>query len=208
MSSLLLSPINAYIDTLIIPTSQYRGEACQRAFGPSGRMQSLIGRRWLGGFSFYPFDVKTTDIEFAYSRRGKTEPEDRNAKADYKTILKGSDVTAVWSAQSPTGDSNEPKGGSQTRDTLLQYSSEVLIKGRLQGWKEGDPRGASRTTRKKMWQAVVRVLSGLSIPAPENATYEGLKSSDVLKERRNVKAEATVEALKGWIHNVRDDFPL
>ncbi len=207
VASLLLSPANAYIDTLILPSSQYRSEACQRAFGSSGRLQSLNGRQWSGGYTFCPFDVDTTEFEFVHSRRRGDSCQLR-AKIGHDISLKGSNVTAVWSARSLLLESADLNGVSKAEGSLIQNSSEVLIKGRLQGWKAADPRGASRVSRKKTWQAVAEVLSALSSTAPVASTYEDLKLSGALAERRTVKAEATADALKGWIPNIMDDFAL
>ena len=48
----------------------------------------------------------------------------------------------------------------------------------------------------------------LSSSVPEVATYNELKLSSLLVERKIVKADATKEALKGWIPNIMDDFGL
>ncbi|KAI5814759.1 hypothetical protein BZA77DRAFT_283292 [Pyronema omphalodes] len=65
----IISPENAYIHSLIIPSSQYTKSGCLRAFSSEGRMASLTGRSWEGGYSFRPFNIETTDLEFAYSKR-------------------------------------------------------------------------------------------------------------------------------------------
>lgn len=59
-----------------------------------------------------------------------------------------------------------------------------------------------------MWEAVDQVLSLLPAAFPDEASYMGLKRSGMLEERRSVKADATREALKGWIPNITDDFKL
>ena len=84
----------------------------------------------------------------------------------------------------------------------------MLVNGRLQGWKDGDIRGASKLSRKKMWETVAEMLSHVSFPLPEVASYTDLKRSGVLEERRTVKADATKAALNGWIPNITDDFSL
>jgi tRNA-specific adenosine deaminase 1 len=66
-TSYLLSPRNAYITTLTLPNSSYSASGCARAF--STRLSSLVGREWGDGYSWQPFSVQTTGIEFAYSRR-------------------------------------------------------------------------------------------------------------------------------------------
>ncbi|KAF8543967.1 adenosine deaminase/editase [Trichophaea hybrida] len=68
-TSFLISPTNAYISMLVIPSSQYSSSACIRAFGVEGRMKSLSEREWEGGYSFRPFQVATTELEFESSKR-------------------------------------------------------------------------------------------------------------------------------------------
>ena len=208
VASLLIHPANAYIDTLIIPKCQYRAAACERAFGMPGRMNSLAGNEWLGGYSFLPFNVQTTDAEFLYSRNTSDVPRRQTTEAEEETTSKGSNITAVWSAQTPTTKSAGSIDVSQKRGPSVEERPETLIKGRLQGWKETDPRGASKISRREMWRAVAEVYSRLSIPTPAFTTYEQLKLSDILAERRTVKAAATAEALKGWMPNVMDSFDL
>ncbi|KAI5793379.1 adenosine deaminase/editase [Pyronema domesticum] len=65
----IISPENAYIHSLIIPSSQYTRSGCHRAFSAEGRMASLSGRSWDGGYAFRPFDIETTDLEFEFSKR-------------------------------------------------------------------------------------------------------------------------------------------
>ncbi|KAK8000058.1 hypothetical protein PG990_012658 [Apiospora arundinis] len=73
-ASLLVSPTNAYLATLILPASQYSATGCERAF--SSRMATMKNQmpeqenQHAGGYRFVPFRVDTTDLEFAYSRRG------------------------------------------------------------------------------------------------------------------------------------------
>jgi tRNA-specific adenosine deaminase 1 len=69
LTSLLISPKNAYITTLVLPRSQYVESACTRAFSASGRMFNVSSQDWVGGYRFRPFRVETTEREFGYSRR-------------------------------------------------------------------------------------------------------------------------------------------
>lgn len=52
LASLLVHPANAYIDTLVLPESQYSAVACERAFSGTGRMKSLVGKQWNEGYAF------------------------------------------------------------------------------------------------------------------------------------------------------------
>lgn len=121
-TSLLISPENAYLDTLILPQSQYRPEACERSFGPQGRMQPIADRIWGDGHAFHPFRVRTTNLDFSYSRR--------NAMANSKGESKGCNISVVWTL------------GLQ----------ETLINGVLQGRKQTDPKGASALSKAKIWE--------------------------------------------------------
>ena len=120
-TSLLISPENAYLDTLILPKSQYRPEACERSFGPQGRLQPVADRTWGDGHAFHPFRVRTTDLDFSYSRR--------NAIANSNGESKGCNISVVWTL------------GLQ----------ETLINGVLQGRKQTDPKGASALSKAKIW---------------------------------------------------------
>ena len=178
MASLLIHPSNVYLKTLILPSSQYSHMACERAFGPLGRMKSLAGNTWPGGFAFRPFDAKTTSREFTYSRRSMAEVQ----------ILKPSNISVV-----------------KTRNF-----QETLINGTVQGWKLGNPRGASVLSRKGMIKAVGTVLALLNTPDLQkllkNRKYSQFKASQPLSARKEVKAEVISSVLTGWQKNVEDDF--
>ncbi|VDB89834.1 Bgt-5211 [Blumeria graminis f. sp. tritici] len=72
-ASILISPENLYINSLVIPKSQMCESACIRAFSVSGRLAPLknkiIDKPWIGGYQFSPFLVLPTSLEFAFSRR-------------------------------------------------------------------------------------------------------------------------------------------
>ncbi|KAI9812156.1 MAG: hypothetical protein M1827_004822 [Pycnora praestabilis] len=179
-TTLLLSPKNAYLHTLILPESQFSRTACVRAFGPSGRMAPMTGREWSGGYSYRPFSIESVNREFAFSRR--------NGRVGQRMIP--SNVSAVYTP----------------------YILQTLINGVLQGRKQFDPRGASEICRKGMWKAVVDVVGKLGLPGLEKAvmasSYEGFKEGQLLRGRRDVKADVKAEALKGWKRNEEDDFVL
>lgn len=80
--SLLVSPENAYITSVVLHTRVFSSVACERAFGLSGRMGVLQGRDWGGGYAFRPFRVSTTEVEFQF------------AKAETSAV--GSNISAVW----------------------------------------------------------------------------------------------------------------
>ncbi|TVY51114.1 tRNA-specific adenosine deaminase 1 [Lachnellula cervina] len=73
LSSLLISPTNIYIHTLVLPSSQLSSTAVTRAFSPSGRLAPLLGKQWAGGYAFNPFRVLSTEMEFPFSRRSAAD---------------------------------------------------------------------------------------------------------------------------------------
>lgn len=83
----LISPERAYLETVILPQSQYLEPSFRRAFGTEGRMKPVVGKTWLGGFSYRPFDVRTTVINFDFSRYHLSSLEGQ---------LKSSNISAVW----------------------------------------------------------------------------------------------------------------
>lgn len=90
------------------------------------------------------------------------------------------------------------------------HFQETLVNGVLQGRKQSDERGASLISRKKMWEAVrdvVVLIGGMELETIGRAgTYLSLKKSGLLKSRADIKAEATMKALKNWVRNDVDDF--
>ena len=180
-TSLLISPENAYLHTLVLPRSQHVHEACQRAFSDQGRLKALAGRTWNGGYAFKPFTINSTDHEFSFSRR--------SVASSGRAPPKGSNLSVAW-------------------NPMLE---ESLINGVLQGRKQTDPRGACGVSRLKMWKMVVDSLRLLAIPAIAHTfsttRYMQMKNLDLLEDRRTVKRNVK-EALNGWVSNVDDDFEL
>ncbi len=142
-------------------------------------MHSLHGKSWDDAFAFYPFIVIATAVEFELSRQ---------AAHGRSATIKGSNISAVHTS----------------------HNQEILINGVLQGRGQGDPRGASMLSRKCMADAVFQASSLLPSPLEglQCSSYKQLKGSRRLDGRRLVKAEATTEALKGWVRNGVDDFSL
>ncbi|RYP19004.1 hypothetical protein DL765_003587 [Monosporascus sp. GIB2] len=60
-----------------------------KARAGEGRMRPLCGRKWGGGYAFRPFEVRTTGLEFAFSRR---EVSRRSAKTA------ASNLAVAWTA--------------------------------------------------------------------------------------------------------------
>ncbi|KAL1600784.1 hypothetical protein SLS60_007172 [Paraconiothyrium brasiliense] len=180
LTSLLISPRNAYLQTLVLPASQHVPSACERAFSSSGRMASTAEKAsacWDGGYMWRPFTVLSTSREFAWSRR--MVPKEMKAMS--------SNLSAVWTP------------GWQ----------ETLIGGVLQGRKQFDPRGASRICRRGVWEVAMRVATVVGVPALVQMlgkqTYANVKEGEMLEARRRVKGDVKREGLNGWVENRGDD---
>ncbi|KAH6888087.1 adenosine deaminase/editase [Thelonectria olida] len=177
LTSIFIDPENAYIHSLILPESQYSATACRRAFSADGRMKPVVGRRWPGGYSFKPFVMETTDQEFEYS---KITVQARSDK------ISASNLAAAWS-----------RSGFE----------ETILGGVMQGRKPFIPKGASRTSRRRMWESASDLSnelgkehSSISVHL-KSRTYQDIKSGPLLEERRRVKDDTREAALTGWIKN-------
>lgn len=202
LASLFVDPANAYIDTLVLPDSQYSAAACERAFSPAGRMKPVAGKQWPGGYAFRPFKVEATSVEFAFSKR---------AVQARSQAISASNLAATWSASGV---------------------EESILGGVLQGRKQFDVRGASKSSRRQMWNKAKQLSECLSTPSsvsgpdkdaenvPDDdrhralqehlssaSSYQEVKDGPLLDERRHVKAQTRELALKGWVQTEGDsDF--
>lgn len=183
ISALLIHPQNAYIHTLIMPTSQYVAKACQRAFGPQGRMAELVSgwdpRLTNQGYCYAPFHVKSTARDFTFSRR--------SAANQPSTSVIPSNISS------------------------LSYAStqETLINGVLQGRKQADPKAASAVSRRRLWSLALSIATLIGEASLSRAlsrpTYHDLKADALLQPRLLVKKLVTQSTLKGWKRNSGDD---
>jgi len=214
ITSLLISPQNAYLTSLILSSSQYSETACTRAFSSSGRLAPLKGKIWEGGYHFQEFKILTTEKDFLYSRRQALKTGEKLVPSNIASL----------SGLRPT-------------------DSETLIGGTLQGRKQFSLPGASRVSKRRMWQFALglaaiscrNILLDLDTGKLEKNdrksfdgneqeekmssddhpvvkclkadTYGEIKEGQLLQERRRVKREVREIALKGWVRNIGgEDF--
>ncbi|KAF6827062.1 tRNA-specific adenosine deaminase [Colletotrichum plurivorum] len=177
LSALLVHPGNAYLSTLILPASQRSVSGCERAFSARGRMKGLEGRVWEGGYAFTPFEVRTTDREFEFSRR-------EAAKAGK---VAASNLAAVWTA---SGVEEGSMGGVlQGRRAFDPRGASAMARRRM--W--------------EVAVAVAEDFGDEALlDALRAGTYAEVKQGPMLAARRAVKEDAR-EALAGWVANVGDD---
>ncbi|KAH0596792.1 hypothetical protein MHUMG1_05100 [Metarhizium humberi] len=177
LTSLLVDTSSAYIDTLVLPGSQYSAAGCQRAF--SERVNNLMNVSWPGGYQFRPFTVETTDEEFELSRKTIRERSESIAP---------SNIAAAWSA---TGVEETILGG------VIQGRKPFDVKGaskmsRRQLWL------AAREVSNSLngYGGIRQLLS--------SKTYQDVKNGELLADRRHVKQHVRTTALAGWIPNLGD----
>ena len=181
LTSLLVSPQNVYLHSLILPDAQYSAASCERAFSAQGRMKPLDGRHWPGGYSFQPFRVTTTTKPFHFSKS--------EVLARSKDIV-ASQVTAYWTCRGV---------------------DEGLIGGVLQGNKPFRIPGASHVSRRKMWSLALDVAGLLGGSCAvisrqlSSPSYGETKAGELLNARRKVKGDARDESLRNWTINSGDD---
>ncbi|KAI1300419.1 adenosine deaminase/editase [Xylaria venustula] len=256
-TSLLVSPEHAYISTLILPRTQYSASGCRRAFSDGqdcwdgngareeaglhqeARMAPLVtqSKDWTGGYKFRPFTIKTTDVEFSFSRRTALSSSSSCTSSIINTNTKADKNISLPTA---SGIRITPSNLSAAR--TASGREETTLNGVLQGHKASSAhlRGASFASRRRIWGLAVQVADlpakehqkagegeddgvrreakriqealGVTCPPTEqqNKTYRDLKDNNPLLEpRRRTKQAARSTALKGWVRNTGDeDFVL
>jgi tRNA-specific adenosine deaminase 1 len=176
MASLIMSPENVYIHSLVLPQSQYSAVGCERCFSSQGRMTKLTGFIWGEGYKFSPFNTMTTTCEFGFSRRAFQDGESAVP----------SNLAAVWT---PHGQENLIGGVLQGRKLFDPKGASMLSKQRM--W--------------QLVNEIIEVLNGSdALVATLQGTYIAVKNSPALKERRKVKNEVR-DLLQGWTPNVGDE---
>lgn len=177
VASLLISPSNVYIHSLVLPTSQHSPVACARAFSRSGRLSPLANKEWEGGYAFRPFNILTTEKDFPCSRRQPLQPGQK---------MVPSNIATSWTPNHS--------------DTLIGGG----LQGRKQFSLKGASRVCKRRTWKLALD--VAALVSVQAPEIERAlrvdSYALVKQSDLLQSRWQVKADVRADALKGWVRNV------
>ena len=88
-TALLISPENAYLDTLILSKRQCLLHAIERALRQTGRMKSTLEERWSDGYSFEPFKGEGTELDFDFSRQSSQCSSE---------MVKGCSTSAVWTS--------------------------------------------------------------------------------------------------------------
>ena len=177
---MLISPENAYLETLILPQLRYSVSAVERAFTSDGRLNLVPDRHWGGGYSFRPFKTVPTSMEFSLSqtsiRRLSSHP-------------KVSNLSAIWT--------------QSLQEVLIngvpQGKKQVDLKG-----------ASALSRSKMASQVLSYAMSLALVPqqASQGLTYSELKAWGIFQERKVVKEEMIQHGLCNWVRNRVDDFPI
>ena len=180
LTTALIAPERAYLDSLVIPESQYVPEACRRSFAAEGRLKGISDSVWPSGYGFVPFEVKLTSREFAFSRR----------RCNLEASPKASNKSVLWTPH------------------VQQIVVNGVLQGRKQIDAQGAS-AIARQTLAKMVQAMT-LSAGLEVlkPIADARRYADAKGVELLGARRWVKRIVVKEALQGWTSNAADDFRL
>ncbi|MCJ1436802.1 hypothetical protein MMC27_006184 [Xylographa pallens] len=181
MASLLICPENAFLDTFILPDTEFVGSACDRSFGPTGRMGPLTNMVWSGGYSYRPFKIGTTKRKFEHSRR-RPGPQPVHPKP--------SNLSVLWTVR--------------LQETLING----VLQGRKQSDQKGGSAICRLRISRLVMDTLMLLAIPMLVDGLRSSTYAELKRANVLEERRKVKRHVTDAALAGWIPNLEDSFNL
>ncbi|PVH97548.1 tRNA-specific adenosine deaminase, partial [Periconia macrospinosa] len=183
LTSTLISPRNAYLTSLILPSSQLVPSACARAFRT--RMTHVtddVVSGWTGGYTWRPFEVRGTSREFSFSRR--------STGAGEKAIP--SNISAVYT----------PAWQETLIGGVLQGRKQFDVRGASRVCRKGMWGMAGRVA---MGLGVGVVREALSTKGKVGGGYAAVKESGVLSARRKVKGDVRKGVLGGWVRGVGDD---
>lgn len=184
ITSTLISPHNSYVHSLVLPASQHVHAACERAFARTGRLKGLTDdsiRGWGGGYRWQSFEVRPTEREFVWSRRG--------IAANEKAVA--SNLSAAWTPV--------------WQDTLIGG----VLQGRKQVDPRGASRICRRSVWSLAVHIAGIAGAPAVLEALRQSTYKEVKDTDQLRDRRKVKEDVQKQGLVGWVHNTGDsDFAL
>ena len=144
-------------------------------------MKSVAGSSWPGAYGFHPFKIRTTNKEFAFSRRSTGLPT---------AELKGSNISCL------------------SAPGVLETLINGVLQGRKQVDPRGASAVCRRKMWKAVVEVIALLGVPALRSVLSHSKYASLKEDDVLKDRSHVKRVVRNQALKGWIRNAGDDFEL
>ena len=184
-TSLLVAPTeNVYLAGVVLPEEEISRLGCERAFGATGRMKALNGRRWPASshtsecpnendqkynYTFHPFQILSIppgqiELLWPFRKPPPLTPSSTSTTATTTTNKKSkpSNLSVIWTLASshttPVIDHN-PKSMPKLRGSTTGLY-ETIINGVKQGNKASNPlaRGASALSRARLWALVRDII--------------------------------------------------
>ena len=179
-TSLLISPENAYLETLVLPESRYNAFSIERAFSTRGRLKAVSNKAWSGGYAFRPFQIKSTSREFRLSQ-SSLRTTSRHPKV--------SNLSAIWT---PSLQEVLIGGVQQGKKQLDHKGASALSR--------------SKMVTVALSSAIFLEL----VPqwVTKGLTYSDFKALDVLRGRQVAKEDMIRGGLCNWMRNGSDDFAI
>ncbi|CAG8962485.1 hypothetical protein HYFRA_00014220 [Hymenoscyphus fraxineus] len=206
LTSLLISPQNMYLTSLILPSSQLSNIAVTRAFSPSGRLKPLQGKTWGGGYTFTPFRVLSTEREFEHSRRSGKGGEKVASNLASSWTRYGSETVIGGTLQGRK--QGDVRGASRVcKRRMWRVALEVavragvpLVEGVLRQRRYGDVKGGMLLEGRRRVKGDVRGVMGVL----RQRRYGDVKGGMLLEGRRRVKGDVR-GVMGGWVRNEGDE---
>lgn len=187
-TSLLVAPTeNVYLAGIVLPEEEITRVGCERAFGATGRMKALNGRRWPASsspdndnrddgnendqkynYAFRPFQILSIppgqiDLLWPFRKPAPLTPSPTTTTTPTTNKKsKPSNLSVIWALASshttPVFDHN-PKSVPRLRGSTTGLY-ETIINGVKQGNKASNPlaRGASVLSRARLWALVRDII--------------------------------------------------
>lgn len=212
----LVSPKGFYLSSLTVPETQFDSKDFERAFGKTGRLQSLVNgqknqskcgldkremndtdnKPEFGEYSINFFDFLTTKVGFEYER----DPEKKPSPI---SMIQVSDGIGLGVKKTTAGSMEIINNGVKQGNKVLSGRGMSQVS-RLEIYKKiADILGTKRDTSREM--DIFRVEQERLTLQVKHESYLGFKGKD--KNRNEVKT-AMKESLKGWVSTAKDDFEI
>ena len=176
LTSLLVSPRDAYLAGIVVPEGSYVLNAFARSFGRMEAVKGVLAGE--GVYTYGAMEFLTTSLVFEFSR------------GDGKGVAP-CNISAVWT---PTLDEGLVNGVLQGKKAFTERGASAVSRRRM--W-DLAREAAGLLACDERWVSISTAL--------DVGSYGKVKEGVLLEKRRRVKGIARDGALKGWLRNTGDE---